>query len=167
MAIEYKYTPEEFDQKVKAYHVKMETSVEDFPDEDGLLNFLDIDDEEYETMKEKDSPYFKTYRWARRRRSSWLQRMAPKAKNTNGIKVLMSQPQNGGIVDKPVDKTPRQMTVILRGLDSNDDDDVSLDSDDDCDDGDIGRDDSENQKATGRKNSRNRKPRSTAGESKK
>lgn len=123
MATEYKYTPEEFYTYVKAYHVKVEDRGE-FPDLAGLKNALDIEDEEYDRMA-ADPDYHKTILWSRRRRESFLNRLATTAKNTNGIKMLLAQPENGGYVEKPVDKTPRKVEVVLRGMP--DDDDVDSD----------------------------------------
>lgn len=126
MATEFKYSPEEFDSYVKAYHKRVENSGE-FPDLAGLKNALDIEDDEYDNMALNPS-YHKTILWSRRRRESYLNRLATTAKNTNGIKMLLAQPENGGYVEKPVDKTPRKLEVVLRGMP---DDDVDTDSDDD------------------------------------
>ena len=134
MATEYKYTPEEFDGYVRSYHKTVENSGE-FPDLAGLKNALDIEDEEYEKMA-ADPSFHKTILWARRRRASYLNRLATTAKNTNGIKMLLAQPENGGYVEKPVDKTPRKLEVVLRGMP---DDDLDSDvSDDYSDAGDSG-----------------------------
>lgn len=129
MATEFKYTPEQFADMVKKYHVQMETSVLAFPDLPGLLNFLDIEDDEYDRMEE-DEAYKKTCLWAKRRRQSYLERAAVTSRNNTGIKMLMSMPENGGYVEKAVDKTPRKMTVVLRGMFDEDDPD-NPDSDDD------------------------------------
>lgn len=130
MATEYTYTPEKFFELVKAYHAKTETSQLTFPDLAGLKNALGIEDEEYDAMCE-DPAYHKSILWAQRRRESYLLRAATTAKNTTGIKMLLSQPENGGYVEKPVDKTPRQIFVVLRGMD--DDDTDNDDSSDICD----------------------------------
>ena len=128
MDIEFKYTPEEFDKKVKAYHYSLEVEHAEFPDLAGLKNALDIEDEEYEAMNVHPD-YHATCLWAMRRRESFLNRAALKVKNTTGIKMLLAQPENGGYVEKPVDKTPRQIEVTLRGMfDGN-----NPDSDDDSD----------------------------------
>lgn len=128
MATEFKYSPEDFDNYVKAYHKRVENSGE-FPDLAGLKNALDIEDEEYDEMS-TDPAYHKTILWSRRRRESYLNRLATTAKNTNGIKMLLAQPENGGYVEKPVDKTPRKLEVVLRGMP---DDDVDSDDSDDAD----------------------------------
>lgn len=127
--LDYTYTPEEFFAKVKGYHKTVENSGE-FPDLAGLKNFLDIEDEEYDRMTQ-DPDYYKAIRWARRRRESFLNRLATTSKNSNGIKMLLAQPENGGYVEKPVDKTPRKVEVVLRGMPDDDDNDTI---DDDCSD---------------------------------
>lgn len=125
---EFKYTPEEFDIYVRAYHKAVEDKG-DFPDLAGLKNALDIEDGEYDAMTE-DPAYHKTILWSRRRRESFLNRLAITARNTNGIKMLLAQPENGGYVEKPVDKTPRKLEVVLRGMPDDDDmDNVFGDSD--------------------------------------
>ena len=128
MDTEYTYTPDEFFTKVKMYHKTVENSG-DFPDLAGLKNFLDIEDEEYDRMCE-DPDYHKAIRWSRRRRESFLNRLATTAKNINGIKILLAQPENGGYVEKPVDKTPRKVVVTLRGMPDDDDMDSDLDDPD-------------------------------------
>ena len=50
MAIKYKYSPEEFDKRVKAYHLDVETNQLAFPDLAGLKNRLAIEDDEYNAM---------------------------------------------------------------------------------------------------------------------
>ena len=130
MAIEYKYSPEEFEKRVKAYHVDVETKQLAFPDLAGLKNKLAIEDDEYNAMFD-DPAYHDTCLWAQRRRESFLNRAALTAKNTAGIKMLLAQPENGGYVEKPIDKTPRQIEVTLRGMfdGSNTDFDDGTDSD--------------------------------------
>lgn len=133
MATEFKYTPEEFAKLVKAYHQKTEIQLGEFPDLAGLKNILELEDEEYDAMN-ADSAYHGICLWAMRRRESYLNRAALKVKNTTGIKMLLQQPENGGYVEKPVDKTPRQVEVTLRGMfDGNDSygDDDGADSDSD------------------------------------
>ena len=146
MAIEFKYTTDEFDKYVRAYH-KMVEDKGDFPDLAGLKNALDIEDGEYEAMT-GDPGYHKTILWSRRRRESFLNRLAITARNTNGIKMLLAQPENGGYVEKPVDKTPRKLEVVLRGMP---DDDMDTDSyDDDSVADDSGKPESDEQE-TGKK----------------
>lgn len=127
---EFKYSPEDFDKYVRTYH-KMVEDKGDFPDLAGLKNALDIEDGEYDAMTE-DPAYHKTILWSRRRRESFLNRLAITARNTNGIKMLLAQPENGGYVEKPVDKTPRKLEVVLRGIPDDDDMDSDIgDSDND------------------------------------
>ena len=135
MATEFKYTPDEFTKLVKAYHNEVEIKQNEFPDLAGLKNILNIENDEYEAM-EADPAYHNTCLWAMRRRESFLNRAALKVKNTTGIKMLLAQPENGGYVEKPVDKTPRQIEVTLRGMVHDSDDDT-----DDCDGGDSDTDD--------------------------
>ena len=136
MDTEFKYSPEDFEKFVKAYHKKIEESGE-FPDVAGLKNALDIEDDEYDAMADDDR-YYKTIRWSRRRRESYLNRLAITARNTNGIKMLLAQPENGGYVEKPV-KPQTKLEVILRGMPDDDDDidvdgaDLESDSDDNAD----------------------------------
>ena len=132
MATEFKYTPKEFDTYVRAYHAKVENSG-DFPDLAGLKNALDIEDEEYDAMSEREE-YHKTILWSRRRRESVLNRLAITARNTTGIKMLLAQPENGGYVEKPIDKTPRKVEVLLRGMPEDDDIGDSSDGMDDASD---------------------------------
>ena len=115
---EFKYSPDDFDKYVRAYH-KMVEDKGDFPDLAGLKNALDIEDGEYDAMTE-DPAYHKTILWSRRRRESFLNRLAITARNTNGIKMLLAQPETGGYVEKPVDKTPRKLEVVLRGMPDDD-----------------------------------------------
>ena len=129
MAIEFRYTPEQFDEMVKAYHKRTEMQERDFPDLAGLKNSLGLEDEEYDAMA-ADPAFHKTCLWAMRRRESYLNRAALTAKNTTGIKMLLAQPENGGYVEKPVDKTPRQIEVRLRGM--------IYDNDDSIDNADVG-----------------------------
>ena len=133
MATEFKYDPKEFDMYVRAYH-KMVEDKGDFPDLAGLKNALDIEDGEYDAMT-GDPAYHKTILWSRRRRESFLNRLAITARNTNGIKMLLAQPENGGYVEKPVDKTPRKLEVVLRGMPDDDLDSSVSDDDSDADDG--------------------------------
>lgn len=124
---EFKYSPDDFDKYVRAYH-KMVEDKGDFPDLAGLKNALDIEDGEYDAMTE-DPAYHKTILWSRRRRESFLNRLAITARNTNGIKMLLAQPENGGYVEKPVDKTPRKLEVVLRGMPDDDVDSADIDDD--------------------------------------
>ena len=128
MDTEFKYTPEQFAQLVKAYHQKTEIQLGEFPDLAGLKNTLELEDDEYEAM-DADPAYHRICLWAMRRRESYLNRAALKVKNTTGIKMLLQQPENGGYVEKPVDKSPRQVEVTLRGMFNGSD----FDSDDDAD----------------------------------
>ena len=146
MTTEYKYSPEAFDKCVRAYHKQVEDRGE-FPDLAGLKNAIDIEDSEYDAMA-GDPAYHKTILWSRRRRESYLNRLAISARNTNGIKMLLAQPENGGYVEKPVDKTPRKLEVFLRGMP--DDDLDSAVSDDDSDAGD-GIESGQDEQKTGQK----------------
>lgn len=133
MATEYEftYTPDELKSMVLKYHDAVEKRG-DFPDLAGLKNYLDIEDEEYDEMVLRPE-YWRWLRYAKRRRESFLNRMATTSKNATGIKMLLAQPENGGYVEKPVDKTPRRIEVTLRGMPDDDMDD-STDGDSDGDD---------------------------------
>lgn len=112
----YTYTPEECDRKVKYYFKDCEETRKVFPDEAGMLNYLDIDDDEYEAMKE-DEDYRKIFRWALRRRRSWLERaMVSDNKKANGSMNALKQPQNGGYSDRPIENKERKLIVRLEGL---------------------------------------------------
>ena len=135
MATEFRYTPEEFDTLVRGYHNTVEVKQNEFPDLAGLKNILKLENEEYDAMA-ADPRYHATCLWAMRRRESFLNRAALKVKNTTGIKMLLAQPENGGYVEKPIDKTPRQIEVTLRGMSNeivsfNDSDGADDDSDGD------------------------------------
>ena len=127
---EFTYTPDELKSMVLKYHDAVEKRG-DFPDLAGLKNYLDIEDEEYDEMVLKPE-YWRWLRYAKRRRESFLNRMATTSKNATGIKMLLAQPENGGYVEKPVDKTPRRIEVTLRGMpdDDMDDNDISDDGND-------------------------------------
>lgn len=112
----YKYTPEEVDKKVKFYHHDVEDTRNTFPDESGLLNYLDVDDDEYARMQE-DEDYKAIFRWARRRRQSWLERqMVNDNKKATGCLNALKQPQNGGYQDRPTENKDRKIVVKLEGI---------------------------------------------------
>ena len=114
--MDFTYTPEECDKKVKYYFKDCEETRKVFPDEAGMLNYLDIDDEEYEEMKVHDD-YKKIFRWAMRRRRSWLERaMVSDNKKANGSMNALKQPQNGGYSDRPIENKERKLIVKLEGL---------------------------------------------------
>lgn len=107
------YTPEEFEKKVKIYFKDCEETRKVFPDESGMLNFLDIEDEEYEALKTAEG-YDKIIRWAKRRRTSWLERkMVSDPKSATGCKSALQQEKNGGYSDRPVERKDRQLIVKL------------------------------------------------------
>ena len=107
------YTVEEFGKKIMAYFQECEDVRDVFPDEAGMLNFLDIEDEEYEKLKERPG-YDKIIRWAKRRRTSWLERqMVTNNKAANGCMNALKQEKNGGYSDRPVERKDRQLIVKL------------------------------------------------------
>ena len=109
-------TPEECDAKVKYYFHDCEETRNVFPDESGMLNFLDIDDDEYKAMID-DENYRKIFRWAKRRRTSWLERaMVTDNKKTNGCMNALKQEKNGGYSDRPVENHDRKLIVKLEGI---------------------------------------------------
>lgn len=114
--MEFTHSPEEFEKKVKFYFKDCEELRKVFPDEAGLLNFLDIEDEEYEALKEADG-YKRILRWARRRRTSWLERqMVVNNRAANGCMNALKQEHNGGYSDRPVERKERKLIVKLEGL---------------------------------------------------
>ena len=76
--------------------------------------------------------------------------------------MLLAQPENGGYVEKPVDRTPRKLEVTLRGMPDGDDyvDSDSADGDSTDSDGDMpeenGRENGEGARSS---NNKSRKPR--------
>ena len=112
----YTYTPEELDKKVKSYFFEVEERKNSFPDEAGMLNYLDITDEEYEALK-ADEKYERTFRFALRRRKSWLERqMVADNKKATGCMNALKQPQNGGYTDKPSENKDRKIIVKLERI---------------------------------------------------
>ena len=112
----FKYTPEELETKVKYYHHDVEDIRNSFPDEAGLLNYLDVDDDEYRRMWE-DKEREPVLRWAKRRRQSWLERqMVADNKKATGCLNALKQPQNGGYQDRPQETKDRKIVVKLEGI---------------------------------------------------
>lgn len=112
----YTYTPEEFEKKVKEYIFDVEEKRNTFPDEAGMLNYLDIEDEEYEAMQ-NDKDYKPILRFARRRRTSWLERaMVSDNKKATGCLNALKQEKNGGYQDKPSENKDRKIVVRLEGI---------------------------------------------------
>lgn len=111
------YTPEEFEKKVRYYFKDCEETRGVFPDESGMLNFLDIEDDEYDELK-KTPGYDKTIRWAKRRRTSWLERqMVVNNKAAMGCMNALKQEKNGGYSDRGQQQnTERKLIVKLEGM---------------------------------------------------
>ena len=109
----FTYTVEDFEKKVKYYFKDAEETRNVFPDEAGMLDFLDIEDDEYAELKVTPG-YDKICRWARRRRTSWLERqMVTNNKAANGCMNALKQEKNGGYSDRPVERKDRQLIVKL------------------------------------------------------
>lgn len=107
------YSVEEFGKRVRFYFQDCEETRGVFPDESGMLNALDIEDTEYETLK-KTEGYDKILRWAMRRRKSWLERkMVTDSRAANGCKAALMQMNNGGYSDKPAERPDRKLIVKL------------------------------------------------------
>ena len=107
------YNLEDFANKVKFYFKDCEETRNVFPDEAGMLNFLDIEDEEYDDLKTTPG-YDRVIRWARRRRTSWLERhMVDNPRIANGCMNALKQEKNGGYSDRPVDKKEKKLIVKL------------------------------------------------------
>jgi hypothetical protein len=112
----YKYTPEELMEMIKMYHTDVEERRNEFPDEAGLLNVLNISDEEYAAMN-ADNDYEAPLRWAKRRRKSYLERqMVKDNKKATGCLNALKQPQNGGYQDKPEVNRVKKIVVKLEGI---------------------------------------------------
>ena len=112
-------SPEEFEKRVKFYFRDCEESRKVFPDEAGMINYIfqgtDCEDEdaEFEELKTTEG-YDKILRWAKRRRTSWLERkMVSDPKLATGCKNALQQEKNGGYSDKPMEKKDRQLIVKL------------------------------------------------------
>ena len=111
--MEFTYTVEDFEKKIKFYFHDCEDTRNVFPDEAGMLNFLDIEDEEYEELKQTEG-YDKIIRWAKRRRTSWLERqMVVNNRAANGCMNALKQEKNGGYSDRPVERKDRKLIVKL------------------------------------------------------
>lgn len=114
--MDFTYTEEELRQKVLYYFRDCEEKRLVFPDEAGMLNFLDIEDEEYEQMKTTPG-YDKILRWAKRRRTSWLERMMVTGnKGAAGCMNALKQEKNGGYSEKPVENKERKLIVKIEGV---------------------------------------------------
>ena len=115
--MDFTYTPEELKTKVAYYHRQCEDINLVFPDEAGLLNFLDIEDEEYEAMKTEPG-YDKIIRWAKRRRTSWLERRLVEGGKTSatGCMNALKQEKNGGYSEKPEGPKERKLIVKIEGV---------------------------------------------------
>lgn len=111
--MKFTYTVEEAKQKIYFYFRDCEEVRLVFPDEAGMLNYLDISDEEYEEMKNTPG-YDKLVRWARRRRTSWLERaMVTGNKGSSGCMNALKQEKNGGYSEKS-DNTPKERKIIVK-----------------------------------------------------
>lgn len=112
-----KYTPEEFEKRVRLYHRDCEETKNVFPDEAGLLNFLDIEDDEYNELR-SDKRYARAILWAKRRRTSWLERqMVVNNKAAMGCMNALKQEKNGGYSDRGQQvNTERKLIVKLEGM---------------------------------------------------
>ena len=107
------YTVEEFRERVLRYFKDCEETRDVFPDEAGMLNALNIEDEEYAELATKPG-YDKIIRWARRRRMSWLERqMVSNPRAAAGCKTALMQMKNGGYSDKPAERPDRKLIVKL------------------------------------------------------
>ena len=87
-----------------------------FPDEAGMLVFLDISESTYERYS-KDEELKAPIARARQRRESWLvQRMTGEPKLAQGCLNALKQPKNGGYVDRPMDTGGKELTINLVGV---------------------------------------------------
>ncbi|MBP5317016.1 MAG: hypothetical protein J6Y83_04860 [Bacteroidales bacterium] len=114
--MDYTYTVDEFKAKMLVYFRDCEEKRLVFPDEAGMLNFLDIEDEEYEALKTEPG-YDKLIRWARRRRTSWLERrLVEGGKNSAGCMNALKQEKNGGYSEKAEGPKERKLIVKIEGV---------------------------------------------------
>lgn len=120
------YSVEEFRNRVIYYFKDCEETRNTLPDEAGLINFVfrdspDYVDEEEEFRQLQEIPaYAKIIRWARRRRTSYLERsMVSNPRVANGCMNALKQAQNGGYSDRPQEKKGKQLIVKLGILGEN------------------------------------------------
>lgn len=113
-----KYTPESFADKVEEY-IKQCQDQDIFPDEAGMLLYLDISDETLRKYREdKQNNYIGTIKKAERVRESWLTRrvMSDNAKAVTGAIFALKQPKNGGWRDVQETSGAMSITVNLPGM---------------------------------------------------
>ena len=113
-----KYTPESFADKVDEY-LKLCEDKEQFPDEAGMLLYLDISDETLRKYGEdKGNNYIGTIKKAQKVRESWLTRrvMSDNAKAVTGAIFALKQPKNGGWRDVQETSGAMNITVNLPGM---------------------------------------------------
>ena len=113
-----KYTPEAFADKVDEY-LKLCEDKEQFPDEAGMLLYLDISDETLRKYGEdKENNYIGTIKKAQKVRESWLTRrvMSDNAKAVTGAIFALKQPKNGGWRDVQETSGAMNITVNLPGM---------------------------------------------------
>ena len=116
-----KYTPEAFADKVDEY-LKLCEDKEQFPDEAGMLLYLDISDETLRKYGEdKENNYIGTIKKAAKVRESWLTRrvMSDNAKAVTGAIFALKQPKNGGWRDVQETSGAMNITVSLPGMSGN------------------------------------------------
>ena len=87
-----------------------------FPDEAGMIIFLDISSKTYERYA-KDEELSEPIARARDRRESWLvRRMTGEPKLAQGCLNALKQPKNGGYVDRATDSEGKELTINLVGV---------------------------------------------------
>lgn len=109
------YDLESLTNKIEEYfNICKEDNV--FPDEAGMLVFLDISDKTYERYSKEEDLSIPIAR-ARQRRESWLvQRMTGEPKLAQGCLNALKQPKNGGYVDRATDGESKSLTINLVGV---------------------------------------------------
>ena len=86
-----------------------------FPDEAGMIVFLDISESTYERYS-KDEELRPIIARARADRESWLvRRMTGEPKLAQGCLNALKQPKNGGYTDRPAEDGPREFVVTIKG----------------------------------------------------
>ena len=87
-----------------------------FPDEAGMIIYLDISHKTYERYG-KDEELSEPIARARALRESWLvRRMTGEPKLAQGCLNALKQPKNGGYVDRPMDTGGKELTINLVGV---------------------------------------------------
>lgn len=125
---QFKYKPAELEALVNQYFDDCEEKGV-FPDEAGMLIFLDVSPYQYydwnggndpNNVEEPIKSFRDTFARARLRRESWLTRKAVDNKTATGAFNMLKQPKNGGYVDKVKNDQNATITIRIGGVDGKD-----------------------------------------------